>query len=231
MTDTLPEPGNKTHGGARARHRKQPLWLAAPQLPPWPVVWLALDGGLEGWQAAGSTKLWGLAVDDGSSELRAEAIPADFDDLGDRRAWERFVARAGELIERYPGARWVHYSACERNRVRQYAATYGAPAGFLMRLEEAFFELLSRGVRRAMQLPLDSCSIRQVAGLAGFHWRSPGPGPAGTIGQYQKAHASTDPAERAHLLQEIAQSNAEDLLAMRAVWRWLIERGPREYCG
>jgi predicted RecB family nuclease len=231
MTNALPEPGNETHDGARARHVKQPLWLAPPQLPPWPVVWLALEGGLAGWQADRSIQLWGLAVDDGSSELRPEAITAGFDELGDRRAWEHFVVRAGELIERYPGARWVHYSAGEKNRVRHYAATYGAPSGFLERLEEAFFELLSRGVRRAVQLPPDSCSIRQVAGLAGFRWRSPRPGPDGTIGQYQKARTSTGPAERARILQEIADSNAEDLLAMRAVWRWMIEQGPRDYCG
>ena len=179
-----------------------------------------------------STGLWGLAVDDGRGEPRSEAITANFDDLGDRRAWERFVVRAGELIERYPDARWVHYSPCEKTcGARTTPPTYGAPPGFLERLEEAFFELLSRGVRRAVRLPLDSCSIRQVAGLAGFRWRSPRPGPAGTIGQYQKARASTDPAERARILREIADSNAEDLLAMRAVWRWMIEHGPREYCG
>jgi len=213
------------------QHRLEPVWLAPPQLPPWPIVWLAFDRGIEGGQMNCSTGLWGLAVDDGRGELRSEAITANFDDLGDRRAWEHFVVRAGELIERYPDARWVHYSPREKTWVHHYAATYGAPPGFIERLEEAFFELLSRGVRRAVRLPLDSCSIRQVAGLAGFRWRSPRPGPAGTIGQYQKTRASTNPAGRARILREIADSNAEDLLAMRAVWRWMIEQGPREYCG
>jgi hypothetical protein len=213
------------------QHRLEPLWLAPPQLPPWPIVWLALEGGPEGGQVDRSIHLWGLAVDDGRGEPRPEAITADFEDPDGRRVWEHFVVRAGELIERYPDARWVHYSPCEKTWVRHHAATYGAPPGFIESLEEAFFEMLSRGVRRAVRLPLDSCSIRQVAGLAGFRWRAPRPGPAGSIGQYQKAQASTDPVERARILREIVDSNAEDLLAMRAVWRWMIEQGPREYCG
>jgi predicted RecB family nuclease len=231
MTSAIPDPGNQTRDEARALHGMLPVWLAPPQLPPWPVVWLALEGGPDDGQVDRATHLWGLAVDDGRDEPRPEAITADFEDQGGGRAWKRFVARAGEIIERYPEARWVHYSAGEKNRVRHYAARHGAPPGFLERLEEALFELLSRGLRRAVQLPLDSCSIRQVAGFAGFHWRSPQPGPAGSVVQYQQARASTDPVERLRILREIADSNAEDLLAIRAVWRWMLEQGPREYCG
>ena len=29
----------------------------------------------------------------------------------------------------------------------------------------------------------------------------------------------------------IADSNAEELLAMRAVWRWMLDQGPRGHCG
>jgi predicted RecB family nuclease len=206
-------------------------WLASPQLPPWPVVWLVIEGDPGGGQVHHAIHLWGLAVDDGKGEPRCEAIVAGFEDQDGRHTWERFVARAGEIIECYPGARWVHYSPDESASVRACAARHGAPPGFLERLEEAFFELLSRGVRRTLRLPLDSCSLRQVAGLADFRWRSPRPGPAGTISQYQKARTSTDPAECARILQEIVDSNAEDLRAMRAVWRWMIKQGPREYCG
>lgn len=231
MTNAIPEPGNQTRDETRAHHGKQPLWLAPPQLPPWPIVWLALEGGPEDGQVDREIHLWGLAVDDGRGEPGTEAITAGFEVRGGRRAWERFIARAGEIIERHPDARWVHYTSCERTSVRKYAATYGAPPGFIGRLEEAFFELLSRGVRRAVRLPLDSCSLRQVASLADFHWRSPSPGPAGTIGQYRKARTTPAPAERARILQEIADSNAEHLLAMRAVWRWMVEQGPRGHCG
>lgn len=208
-----------------------PLWLAPPQLPPWPVVWLAIAGDSEAGRADRAVHLWGLAVDDGRGEPGPEAITAAFEDQDGRPAWERFVARAGELIEQYPEARWVHYSPEESALVQAHAAAYGAPDGFLERMEEALFELLSRGLQRAVRLPLDSGSIRQVASLAGFRWRSPQPGPSWSASQYRKARASADSLERTLLLQEIADSNAENLLAMRTVWRWLLEQGPREYCG
>jgi hypothetical protein len=249
MTSPVPEPGHAPRDDVRVHGERGPLWLAPPQLPPWPVVWLAVEGGPEGGQVRHAIHLWGLAVDDGRAEPRPEVITAGFEDLGGRReprpeaitadfgdrggrhAWERFVVRAGEIIEQHPEARWVHCSPGASASVRAHAARHGAPPGLVERLEEAFFELLSRGVRRSVRLPPDSCSVRQVAGLAGFRWRSAPPGPAGSIGRYPKAQASADRARRACLLREIADSNAEELLAMRAVWRWLLEQGPREHCG
>ena len=208
-----------------------PVWLAPPQLPHWPIVWLVLESDPEGGPMDCALHSCGLAVDDGGSEIVPEAITADFEEPGGRRVWERFVARASEILDRYPEARWVHYSSDERASVQACAAAYGTPAGFFERLEEALFELLSRGVRRAVRLPLDTRTIRQVAALAGFRWRDPPPGPAGSMGRYRRAMASADPIDRAHVLREIADANAEDLMAMRAVWRWMIEQGPREYCG
>jgi hypothetical protein len=209
----------------------RPPWLAPPRLPPWPLVWLALAGGPADGRTDHAVLLWGLAVDDGRGEPRPEAIVAGFGKRGGRHAWERFVARAGEIIEQLPEARWVHFSPVERDLVRACAARHGAPLGLLERLEEAFFELLSRGVGRSVGLPPGSGSIRQVAGLAGFRWRSASPGPAGSIGRCRIAQAGADPAGRMHIRRELAESNAEELLAMRAVWRWMLERGPREYCG
>jgi hypothetical protein len=214
-----------------ARPGPDAIWLAPPQLPPGPLVWLAVEGGPEAGQEDRAIRLWGLAVDDGPGEPGPEAIAADLEDPGGARAWERFVARAGEIIERHPDARWVHYSPREPAAARACAAAHGAPAGFLDRLEEAFFELRSRGVRSALRLPPESCSIRQVACLAGFRWRGPRPDPAWSSGRHPGAAASADPVERARVLRELADSNAETLLAMRAVWRWMLEQGPREHCG
>jgi predicted RecB family nuclease len=231
MTLTVPGSDPEDRAKAWARPGVSPVWLAPPQLPPWPVVWLAPEGGPGHGQVDQAIHLWGLAVDDGRGEPRPEAIIAGFGDQDGRHAWEHFVARASEIIEQYPEARWVHYSPGESASVRAHAARHGAPPGFLEHLEEAFFELLSRGLRRALRLPLDSCSIRQVAALADFRWRSAPPDPAGRIGQYRKAQASADPVGQTRILREIADSNAEELLAMRAVWRWMLEEGPREYCG
>jgi hypothetical protein len=208
-----------------------PVWLAPPQLPPWPVVWFALDGGSETRGVDGAVRVWGLAVDDGEAEPTPEAITADFDDPGGRHAWERFVTRASGIMRRQPGARWVHYSLREGRRLLDCAATHGAPAGFLERMEEALFELLPRGVQRCVRLPLGSCSLREVAGFAGFRWRDPGPNPGVSTLRCEEARASVDPVRRERILQGILAGNADDLRAMRAVWRWLLREGPKNHCG
>jgi uncharacterized protein len=216
---------------ARAHRDDRAVWLAPPQLPPWPVVWFDLEGDPDGEDVERSIYLWGLAVDHGGTTPVAEAITADFGDQGGRRAWERFVARASEILDRHPDARWVHYSPYEKTWVRSYATTFGAPPGFLARMEEALFDLLHRGVRRSVRLPVYSYSVKKVAAFAGFSWRNPASGSVWSIVQYQKARASQDPAERARLVREIEVYNADDLLAMRAVWRWMLKEGPKAPCG
>jgi uncharacterized protein len=216
---------------ARAHHDQQPVWLMPPQLPPWPVVWFDLEGDPEGEEVDRAIYLWGLAVDDGQQMPRPEVITAHFEDQGGRRAWERFVARAIEIFARHPHARWVHYSPYEKTWVRKYVARYGAPAGFLERMEEALFDLLYRGVRRCVRLPLYSYSVKKVADFVGFRWRNPGSGSVWSIVQYERARASGDPTERARIVREIEEYNGDDLLAMRAVWRWMLAEGPKAHCG
>jgi uncharacterized protein len=216
---------------AQAHRSQQAVWIAPPELPPWPVVWFDLEGDPEGEEVDRAIYLWGFALDDGKRRPRAEAITAGFEDQGGQRAWERFVERATELLDGHPEARWVHYSPYEKTWVRKYAEVYGAPEGFLARLEEALFDLLHKGVRRSVRLPVYSYSIKRVADFAGFSWRNPASGSVWSIVQYQRARACSDPAERTRLLGEIEDYNADDLLAMRAVWRWMLKEGPRPHCG
>ena len=125
----------------------------------------------------------------------------------------------------------MHYHSYEKTWLRRYAALYGAPAGFAARMEEALFDLYYKGVRAALRLPLYSYSIKKVADHVGFRWRNPESGSAWSIVQYQKARQARDPAERARILKEITDYNADDLLAMRAVWRWMLAEGPKPHCG
>jgi len=207
------------------------VWIAAPHLPAYPVVWFDLEGDPEGREVDKAIYLWGLAVDDGRTAPVAEAITADFEDQGGRRAWERFVTRAAGILERHPEARWVHYHNYEKVWLRRYLELYGAPASFRERMEEALFDLYYRGVRAALRLPLYSYSIKKVADFVGFRWRNPESGSAWSIVQYTRARESRDPGERGRILREIEEYNADDLLAMRAVWRWMRAEGPRRHCG
>jgi len=189
-------------------HDQGPVWLAPPQLPPWPVVWFSVDDGGEDGAGCHAIRRWEFAVDDGRSGPGPGTLVVDPGDRGGRSAWERFVAQASEIMERVPHARWVHYASREPRRLRECVAAYGAPAGFLERLEEALFELLPRGVLRCVRLPLRSHSLEEVAAVAGFHGQG----------------RDLDPGA-------VVASGAERLLAMRAIWRWMLEQGPKDHCG
>ena len=201
------------------------VWLHAPALPPYPVVWFDLEGDSRGEDAEIPIYLWGMALDGGGEAPRNEAIVAEFVEGGDRHAWDIFVARAEAILVEHPGIRWVHWDHYEPLWVGRYAERYGAPAGFVDRMNAACFDL-KRVLDRSVRLPLRSYSIKHVARWMGFSWRNPDSGSEWSTAQFHHASHSTDPAERMQLLRDLAEYNEDDLLAMRAIWRWLAENEP-----
>jgi uncharacterized protein len=198
------------------------VWLHVPQLPSYPVVWFDLEGDSRGEDAEIPIYLWGFAVDDGGAAPRSEAIVAEFSEHGDKAAWERFVARAEAIFAAHPGIRWVHWDHYEPLWVRRYAERHGAPAGFLERVNAACFDL-KRVLDRSLRLPLRSYSIKHVAKWMGFSWRNPESGSEWSTARFHRARSTDDPAERDASLAELTEYNEDDLLAMRAIWRWLSE--------
>jgi uncharacterized protein len=202
------------------------VWLHPPSLPARPLVWLDLEGDARGEDAEIPIYLWGLALDPGGQHVRGEAIFAELAAGGDRAAWERFVARAQELLERHPGIRWVHWDHYEPLWIGRYGQRHGAPAGFLDRMQAACFDL-KRVLDRCVRLPLRSYSIKHVARWMGFEWRNPGSGSEWSAARFHRARATSDPAERAALFAELAEYNEDDLFAMRAIERWIEANAPR----
>jgi predicted RecB family nuclease len=64
-----------------------------------------------------------------------------------------------------------------------------------------------------------------VAPWLGFQWSNPDADAAWSTAQLHRARATDDAAERQRLLDEVARYNADDLWAMRVVWRWLERHG------
>ena len=62
---------------------------------------------------------------------------------------------------------------------------------------------------------------------SGFHWSNPEAGSQWSVERFTRARATADPAERAAILADIAQYNTDDLWAMRAIWRWMVEHAPK----
>ncbi len=210
---------------ARAWLERRAAWLQPPLLPDGPLVWFDLEGDSLGEQALNPIYLWGLALERPGEAPLAEAIVAELGADGDRAAWERFVARAGEILEREPGVRFVHWDAFEPLWVERYADRLGAPEGFVARMKTACFDL-KRLLDRCVRLPLRSYSIKHVAPWMGFEWRNPDSGSEWSVAQFHRARETGEPAERERLLAALVEYNEDDLWAMRAVWRWLRANAP-----
>ena len=205
-------------------------WLQPPLLSDGPLVWFDLEGDSLGEQAENPIYLWGLALERPGEAPVAEAIVAEMGPAGDAAAWERFVARASEILEREQGARFVHWDAFEPLWIERYAARLGAPEGFVARMKTACFDL-KRVLDRCVRLPLRSYSIKHVAPWMGFEWRNPESGSEWSVAQFHRARETADPAERERLVAALVEYNEDDLWAMRAVWRWLRTNAPAPGAG
>jgi uncharacterized protein len=208
---------------ARAFATGAPVWLRDPGLPADRTpVWFDVESDSDGERATVPVYLWGLAVDD-AEPARAEAVLAELTPAGDRLAWQRFVARALDVFRRSPDAVWVHWHDAEPMWIGRYIARHGAPDEFVARMRAPGAMLdLHRTLERSVRLPLRSTSIKFVAPWLGFEWSNPDADAAWSTAQLHRAYETGDPAERERLLAEVATYNADDLWAMRTVWRWLV---------
>jgi predicted RecB family nuclease len=224
--DSFADPDLRAHAPlllaeARAFATAAPVWLRDPGLPlDRTPVWFDVESDSDGELATVPVYLWGLAVE--NDEPRAEAVLAELTSAGDRDAWRRFVARALEVFRRHPDAVWVHWHNAEPMWLERYIARHGAPDEFVSRVHApgAMFDL-HRALERAVRLPLRSTSIKFVAPWLGFAWSNPDADAAWSTAQLHRAYETDDPVERERLLADVARYNADDLWAMRAVWRWM----------
>ncbi len=206
---------------ARAWATGAPVWLRAPELPRGRTpVWFDVESDSDGERASVPVYLWGLAVEHGDAPF--EPMLAELTPEGDRDAWQRFVTRALAVFRDHPDAVWVHWHNAEPMWLDRYIARLGAPPEFVQRMRApgALFDL-HRALERSVRLPLRSTSIKTVAPWLGFQWSNPDADAAWSTAQLHRAHETADPAERDRLLAEVAVYNADDLWAMRVVWRWM----------
>jgi len=100
------------------------------------------------------------------------------------------------------------------------------------RMEQAGGDAVMREAIREADRAIDQVKAHKVANLTkyvapwmGFEWRNPESGSEWSLARFHRARQSADPLEREQLLAEVAEYNADDLWAMRAVWLWLREHG------
>lgn len=214
---------------ARAHHTRAAVWLQPPRLPANRTpVWFDVEGDSMGEASDIPIYLWGLAVETRDRAPQAETILADLEPGGDLRAWQRFVARATTILDEHPDAVWVHWHDAEVTWIKRYLQRHGAPDRFARHMLKpgTMFDL-HRAVDQSLRLPLRGYSAKKVAAFVGFRWRNPDSGSQWSVERFTRARATTDPAERAQILADLAEYNADDLWAMQAIWRWMLEHGPK----
>jgi uncharacterized protein len=205
---------------ARAFVTGEPQWIAPPAMPPGrPCVWFDLEADTDDETHGVHVYLWGFAVETEAGPPAHQAVLSGDGDDRDADAWRRFLAAAGEVLARWPEALWVHYATFERTWVKKYAERWGDPDGIAARLLDRLHDLHSE-VTKSVRLPLRSYGIKHVAGHLGFTWRHPA-GAGWSLVQYRTARRDPDPEARRRMLGEIVAYNADDLMALRAVWSWL----------
>jgi len=216
---------------ARAFASGAPVWLRDPALPRGRTpVWFDVESDAEGERADVPVYLWGLAVE--RSEPVFEPILSELTPEGDAQAWRRFVARALEVFRDHPDAVWVHWHHAEPMWIDRYVARLGAPPEFVerMRAPGTLLDLHQR-LEKCVRLPLRSTSVKFVAPWLGFQWSNPDADAAWSTAQLHRARETSDAAERERLLAEVTRYNADDLWAMRTVWRWMEGHGGRAQRG
>ncbi len=214
---------------ARAHHTRAAVWLQPPRLPAHRTpIWFDLEGEAMGEASEIPIYLWGLAVEAPDATRQAETILADLEPGGDLRAWERFVARALQIMDAHPDAVWVHWHDAEVTWIKRYLKRHGAPDRFARHMLKpgTMFDL-HRAVDQSLRLPLRGYSVKKVAPFMGFEWSNPEAGSQWSVERFARARVTADPAEREQIMADLAQYNADDLWAMRAIWHWMVEHAPK----
>lgn len=225
--DALRSRARRIVAEAQAHHEQRAVWLRAPQLPYGRTrVWFDLEGDSGSEDDAIPIYLWGMAVET-EHGAAPEAHFADLTPGGDRAGWQRFLDRVESLLDDGHDLLFVHWHSYEIQWVKHYLDVHGAPDRLRRVLSDGrhFFDL-HRVVDRCLRLPLRSYSIKFVAPWMGFDWRNADSGSEWSIAQFHHARLTASAAERDARLAAIAEYNADDLLAMRAVWRWIEANEP-----
>lgn len=205
---------------ARALAENRAMWLAAPTIPPGPD-WVMFD--LEGFppQLHDDEKvfLWGMQVFGAHPSEYMAALP-DVGGDGDRVGWDRFLAAAEALLDRYGDIPFVHWHHYERDRLNKYIARFGDLRGIAARVQRNLFDLLP-AVESCVALPLPSYSLKVVEGYVGYKRTLEGANGDWAMASYFHAAESQDRAEAERLIDDVCRYNREDLEATWAVLRWV----------
>ena len=144
----------------------------------------------------------------------------------DRKTWQRFLATATEVFDRYGDLPFVHWHHYEETKLSQYVARYGDSSGVAARVTRNLVDLHAIA-RESIALPLPSFSLKVVEKYIGFDRTQEEFGGEWSMAKFIEAVETGDEPKRAALLEEIRKYNEEDLAATWTVLQWLKGKARR----
>lgn len=168
------------------------------------------------------TYLWGLKVF-GETPRPYSAAIASVGPEGDRAGWQKFLEECRAIFEERGPISFVHWSPYEKTQVRKYVEKYGDPHGIAARVLDSLYDL-QPAVEDAFVLPTPSYGLKLVEQVTGYARMLPEAGGKWSMATYIEAVETEDPVKAAGLMGEILTYNEEDLDAMWAVYRWILDR-------
>lgn len=211
---------------ARARSRGRVIHHGPVQLPASRhLALLDLEGVPPLAGQAGLIYLWGVMVmsQDGTVSDPYTPLIASQDSAEGfgKEAWHAFLTHAGKLLRTFgPDLPFLHWSHYEETQIEAHIAQYGDPDGIAEQVRQNLVDLLAV-TRRGLTLPLPSYGLKTVEEFVGYSRTLAQGSGDWSIAIWNEAMASSDPRQRAHLLDQLAAYNEEDLLGLWAVYQWL----------
>ena len=206
---------------AKALQRGRPILHGRLDLPDQStVVMFDLEGVPPIGDEPGGIYLWGIQVM-GEQPGTYEPVFAGDGPEGDAEGWFSFLQRAEQIFDALGSdTPFVHWASYERTHLENYIGRYGDPSGVGRKVVENLVDLL-KVLRRAVTLPVHSYSLKVVEEYVGFKRSQDEYGGDWSIAVWEEAVVAANPEQRRRLLEKLAAYNAEDLLGMWEVYRWL----------
>lgn len=166
----------------------------------------------------------GILARDELGEWRYEARWAH-DRTEEAQLFEDLVEWLADRRTRFPGMHVYHYNHTERSSLERLVAEHDlSDAKVYEFVSSGLFVDLLAIIRKAMQIGIESYSLKQVEKLAGFDREDDLESGAGAVVEYDRYCHTGDP----EALALIAEYNEDDVRATLAVRDWLVRKRPTD---
>lgn len=212
---------------AQAHLSGNDIWFDSPDLPQADnYVMFDLEGLPPYIDGVDKVYLWGMQVYGTRSTDYIYSL-SDKGDDGDHQGWLEFLRLANEIMQAYPGIKFIHYADYERAKIQLYIKRFGDPDGIAEKVAQSLFDI-SNTAKKSVIFPLPNYKLKVVEKYVGFKRTQTEYGGDWSIAKYIEAVEMANENEKMACLKDVLIYNQEDLAATWAVFDWLRAGPSRE---